>query len=152
VLLCGASCGDDAVKYSSNLDELTTLARSSDEVVRALAGREAKAVGSSGDEVAGSWMSRFRTAGERYSDLDPIARSIACDAITGWVGALATPGTDDDVPAVLHVGRAVANLNLSMSNRSLATELDSALQRSARGEPIYLQVLLIQTGVCQVAG
>jgi hypothetical protein len=152
VVLGGASCGDDLVKSSSNLDELTTLSRSSSDVVQALAGREAKALGSSGDEVAGSWISRFRSARGTYAGIDPNLRAVACDAVTGWAGALATPGTDDDAPAVLRVGTAVADLNKSTSARSLATALESALQKSANGEPIYLEVLLIQTGVCQVAG
>jgi hypothetical protein len=139
-------------KGSSSVEEVVDVAVASADDVKALIAKQADAVGSDEEAVAKPWISRLKSAGQAYEGIDPQARAVGCDAVTDWLGALVTPSTADDEPAEVSVAEAVANLNASYGSASLRADLESALKKAEEGEPIFLEVLMIQTGVCEAAG
>lgn len=151
VLVGGTACGHGAGTTAS--EELIRLAKGSEEsLVRSLIGKEATARGTNADEAANLWVTRFTSAHVAYQEISPHARAVGCEAVTSWLGALATPTTDDDLSAHVQVALAIANLNSVVSNRALVADLQGATERAANGEPIYLTVLMMKTGLCQVVG
>lgn len=145
----GAAAGGDA---ASAVEDLIAVAAGTPDDVRVLVAREADAVGTSSEEVARTWVQRLRDAEEAYLSVPQDARSFGCDLAGDWVRALVTPEEWDDGAAAEAVRSAVGGLNRNLANHQLAKDLEDALEKRARGEPIYLQVLVVKTGICQAAG
>ena len=92
VLVGGSACGHGAGTTAS--EELIRLAKGSEEsLVRSLIGKEATARGTNADEAANLWVTRFTSAHVAYQEISPHARAVGCEAVTSWLGALATPTT-----------------------------------------------------------
>ena len=149
VLLTAAQCPR---LNPSSADELVKLAPSADEAVtRGLLAKQADLLGAHEEDVAKSWISRFKSAPATYQGIDPQARDVGCDAVTSWAGAWATPDTSDDQTGMFHVAKAITNINASSRNASLRSDLAKALKEAQGGKMIYLDVLFLQTAICQAA-
>ena len=142
VLLGG--CGSAA-------DDLARYVRVPPAELKALLGAEARSAGSTGDDLAASWLPAVRAARDRYTAVPPEVRSVACSAASDWLTSRfdEDPATEFDAPE--SVLGAIGDLNATVGGKAMADDLTVAVAKARAGDYTTLELLTLTSAMCSVA-
>ncbi|MGG5257389.1 hypothetical protein [Phycicoccus avicenniae] len=149
LLTVGCGQGSRVATLADDVARATRL--DSDEVLR-LAQPEADAAGRSTDDLLRGWSSSLRDAATRYREVPAEERAVACDAVTTVLSDSLDGNPATDPNPLLAAASAVAGANPTVGRRALADDLTKAAGQVQAGQPSALTLLMLKTGVCQVAG
>lgn len=156
VLLATTTACGGASRVASAADDVARVAAASDEDVLALARLEARTTGSTADDVLARWRSgvvRGGTTGlDRYRQLPPEARSIACGAAADVLSDAFDGDARTDPQPLLSAVEALSGMNQNVAMQGLVGELQGAVDDLGAGRSARLELLVLKAATCEAAG
>jgi hypothetical protein len=150
-----AACGRGGA-IAQAAEEIARATGSSVDDVTRTAERESGVTGSSSDDILRRWRGAVTAGAEqewaRYREVPQDVRSFTCDTVTDvLVDALDGDARTDPSPLEAAVD-AVAALSPTAGAQALLKDLQAAKADLDAGRPATLNLLVLRTGACEVAG